>query len=94
MRRKAHAPTKTRKRWREADFEQRRQLIIEAAMELLVRHGVEAVTMRRVAERLGVGAMTLYTYVDSQEQLRREMTRRGFEMLREGCQAADRKSVV
>jgi len=44
--------------------------------------------MRRVAGRLGIGAMTLYTYFDSQEALWRAMVRRGFEMLRERCDSA------
>jgi len=44
--------------------------------------------MRRVADRLGVGAMTLYTYIDGQNALRRAMIERGFEMLAEGCSQA------
>jgi len=41
-------------------------LIIETALDLLRRRGPQDVTMRRVAARLGVGAMTLYTYIDGQ----------------------------
>jgi len=43
--------------------------IVDAAMELLERDGLGAVTIRAVAERLGVGAMTLYTYVGTKEGL-------------------------
>lgn len=60
-------------------------MITQTALKLLHRKGLEAVTMRAVADTLGVGAMTLYTYVDSKQGLHREMVRRGFEMLNRGC---------
>lgn len=75
-------------RWRSADHRQRRELILGVALDLLRRRGLEAVTMRNVARRLGVGAMTLYTYINGQDELRRAMARRGFEMLHHGCEAA------
>lgn len=77
-----------RKRWKDADARQRRDMIIDQAIRLLARHGVQGLTVRRVAQRLGVGAMTLYTYVKGQEDLHREITRRGFEMLSAQCKAA------
>lgn len=76
-----------RRRWADADAAARRDLIIRVAMGLLQRHGPRAMTVRRVAQRLGVGAMTLYTYVRGQHELRRHITRRGFEMLRGYCQS-------
>lgn len=82
----------TRKRsespWRKADHDLRRRMIVDVALELLGQHGLDHVTMRNVARRLGIGAMTLYTYIEGQDQLRREMARRGFEMLRGGCDSA------
>ena len=60
-------------------------MIVDAAMTLLDRKGLDGVTMRAVAKRLRVGAMTLYTYLDGQDALRRAMVRRGFDLLREGC---------
>ena len=75
-------------RWRNADRAQRRMMIVDTAIDLLHRYGSEAVTMRRVAQRLGVGAMTLYTYVSGQDDLRRAMIGKGFEMLSAGCQQA------
>ncbi len=78
---------KLRRRWREAGAVERRRLIIDAAMELLRQRGPSAMTMRRVAARLGVGTMTLYTYIDGQAALHREMTRAGFDMLHQNCQA-------
>ena len=75
-------------RWEEAEHEQRRELIVDAALALLQNDGLKAVTMRRVAQRLSIGAMTLYTYVDGQRELHREMVRRGFAMLHRRCKAS------
>jgi AcrR family transcriptional regulator len=43
--------------------------IVRAAIELADAGGLEALSMRRVAERLGVGAMSLYTYVPAKAEL-------------------------
>ncbi|MTV27442.1 TetR/AcrR family transcriptional regulator [Nitriliruptoraceae bacterium ZYF776] len=43
--------------------------IVDAAVELLVESGLAALSMRKVADRLGVGAMSLYTYVPGKDEL-------------------------
>src|SRR5216117_1909772 len=43
--------------------------IVAAATELADGDGLAALSMRRVAERLGVGTMSLYTYVPSKADL-------------------------
>jgi AcrR family transcriptional regulator len=43
--------------------------IVGAAVELADREGLAAVTMRRLATELGVGAMTLYTHVPGKGEL-------------------------
>lgn len=43
--------------------------IARAAIELADSEGLEALSMRRVAERLGVGTMSLYTYVPGKAEL-------------------------
>lgn len=43
--------------------------IVAAAVELADAEGIEAVSMRRVAERLGIGTMSLYTYVPGKGEL-------------------------
>lgn len=43
--------------------------IVQTAIELADAEGLEAVSMRRVADRLGVGAMSLYRYVPGKRQL-------------------------
>jgi AcrR family transcriptional regulator len=43
--------------------------IVEAALSLVEREGLRALTMRRLAEELGLGVMTLYTYVATKSEL-------------------------
>jgi AcrR family transcriptional regulator len=43
--------------------------IVEAAIEIADAEGLGALSMRRVAERLGVGTMSLYTYVPGKGEL-------------------------
>lgn len=72
-------------RWKDADREVRRALIVEVALALLHQDGVEHVTMRRVAAAIGVGAMTLYTYVNGQDDLHHAMVAHGFLMIHQNC---------
>jgi AcrR family transcriptional regulator len=46
-----------------------REAIVTAALELLAEGGLENVSFRRIATRLGVSAPTLYWHVDSKRQL-------------------------
>ncbi|MDG4826118.1 TetR/AcrR family transcriptional regulator [Asanoa sp. WMMD1127] len=59
--------------WRSADREGRTGLsvdrIVTAAIEIADGDGLANLSMRRVAERLGVGAMSLYTYVPGKGEL-------------------------
>lgn len=43
--------------------------MLETAVALAVRDGIEGLTMRRLADELGVGAMSLYHHVPSKEEL-------------------------
>ncbi|MEV4175912.1 TetR/AcrR family transcriptional regulator [Nonomuraea sp. NPDC049709] len=43
--------------------------IARAAIEVADEEGLDALSMRRVAERLGVGTMSLYTYVPGKAEL-------------------------
>lgn len=45
------------------------ETIVAAGVELADAEGLDAVSMRRVADRLGVGAMSLYTHVPSKTDL-------------------------
>jgi AcrR family transcriptional regulator len=46
-----------------------REQVARAALDLLDRHGLEALSMRRLADRLGVGTMTLYGYFRGKDEL-------------------------
>jgi AcrR family transcriptional regulator len=43
--------------------------VVDAAAELLREDGFDGLTMRRLAERCGVGVMTLYGYVRTKEEI-------------------------
>ncbi len=50
-----------------------RAKILDAARELFVEQGVEAVTMRKVAEKIGYTATTLYNHFEDKESLIRAL---------------------
>lgn len=45
------------------------EAVARAALEFLDRHGLEELSMRRLATELGVGTMTLYGYFRSKDEL-------------------------
>jgi len=47
----------------------RREQIVRAAIAIADRDGLDALTMRRVAERLGAGTMSLYWHVRNKDEL-------------------------
>ncbi len=53
--------------------EQLRLLIMDAARELFVNKGVESVTMREIAKRIGYSATSIYIYFSDKESLIREI---------------------
>jgi len=48
-----------------------REKILDAARELFVEEGVEAVSMRKIADKIGYSATTLYNYYEDKESLLR-----------------------
>ena len=46
-----------------------RERVLETAVALAQREGLESLTMRRLADELGAGAMTLYHYVPNKDAL-------------------------
>ena len=74
--------------WKDLDRDGRRDLIVEVAFGMLRDDGEEAVTIRRIAGAIGVGAMTLYTYVDGLEDLHRRIIARGFDIIHLSCSTA------
>ncbi|MEU4823177.1 TetR/AcrR family transcriptional regulator C-terminal domain-containing protein [Actinomadura sp. NPDC023710] len=49
------------------------ELVVDTAIRVLDAEGLEAVTMRRVAQELGTGPASLYAHVSSKEELRELM---------------------
>jgi AcrR family transcriptional regulator len=62
--------------------------VVEAAARLADEQGLEALTVARLAARLGVRPPSLYAHVDSLEDLRRRVAARGSRQLAERLQAA------
>jgi AcrR family transcriptional regulator len=46
-----------------------RERVLSAAIELADREGIESITMRKLAQELGVEAMSLYTHVRNKDDL-------------------------
>jgi AcrR family transcriptional regulator len=56
-----------------------RERIVEHARDLYVEGGMAALSMRKVADRVGVSATALYRHFDRKETLLMEVCRTGFE---------------
>jgi AcrR family transcriptional regulator len=56
-----------------------RSALIEAAAHLLVEHGPDALTTRRLATEVGTSTMAVYTHFSGMDELRLEVQREGFE---------------
>src|SRR3954470_13883336 len=46
-----------------------KERVLRAAVELAVRDGIESLSMRKLADELGAGAMSLYYHVPNKDQL-------------------------
>ncbi|MBT9329369.1 TetR/AcrR family transcriptional regulator, partial [Salmonella enterica subsp. enterica serovar Typhimurium] len=51
-----------------------REAIVDAAIALADEDGLDALSMRRIADRMGVGAMSLYRHVAGKDELIAAMT--------------------
>ena len=60
-----------------------RAKILDAARELFVAHGVEAVSMRKVAEKIGYTATTLYNHFEDKDALLRALCEADFDVLKD-----------
>jgi AcrR family transcriptional regulator len=59
------------------------EAILEAALELVVEQGAEALAMREVARRAGVQISSIYQYFPSKAAIIRELARRNLERVHE-----------
>jgi AcrR family transcriptional regulator len=46
-----------------------RQKIVDAALKIADQEGIDAVSMRRIGTEVGMGTMSLYTYVKSKDEI-------------------------
>jgi AcrR family transcriptional regulator len=60
-----------------------REKILDAARELFVAEGVEAVSMRKIADKIGYSATTLYNHFDDKDDLLRALCDADFGALHE-----------
>jgi AcrR family transcriptional regulator len=63
---------------REQQKEGLRRTIMKAAGELFLEHGYEGFSMRRVAERIGYSATTIYRYYEDKDDLLFAVVHEGF----------------
>jgi AcrR family transcriptional regulator len=68
---------------RKREQDELRGKILDAARELFVNEGVEAVSMRKIAERIGYSATTLYNHFEDKESLLRALCDADFQALRD-----------
>ena len=63
---------------REAARQSLREEILAAAREIITREGFAALTMRKLAERIGYSPAALYMHFRSREEIAREVSREGY----------------
>ena len=67
-----------------------RKMILDAARELFITEGVEAVSMRKIAVKIGYSATTLYNHFEDKEALLRALCEADFGTLRQSFQKIGR----
>jgi len=72
---------------REREREALRTQIVEAARDLLSEQGLDALSMRAIAERIEYSPATIYLYFRDKTELIGEVVREGFERMHEYTQA-------
>ncbi|MEO7910532.1 MAG: TetR/AcrR family transcriptional regulator [Roseiflexaceae bacterium] len=72
---------------RDRERQELRQAILAASREIAAREGWQAVSIRKVAERIEYSPPTIYEHFASKEALLLELMREGFRLLMERVQA-------
>ena len=58
-----------------------KQDILKEALALMIRHGFDGFSMRRLGDRLGVSAKTIYNYYKNKDELYLAILTEGFQQL-------------
>lgn len=74
----------------ESEHQDTRSRILDAAEEIARREGLEALSMRAIAERIGLSAPAAYRHFRSKSEIVRAMIERGYERFVRGLEAARR----
>ncbi|HHO76370.1 MAG TPA: TetR/AcrR family transcriptional regulator [Deltaproteobacteria bacterium] len=70
------------------ELEQIRNRILDAAVEIIINQGFDALTMRKLASRIGMTAPNIYNYFANKDELYITIVIMGFERLRESLEQA------
>ncbi|WP_304466039.1 TetR/AcrR family transcriptional regulator [Tropicimonas sp. IMCC34011] len=70
----------------------RRDEILDAAGALFARHGVDAVSTRRIAQAVGISQPSLYAHFASLQQIQDEVAAEAFARLEQAISSADGES--
>src|SRR5436305_13211268 len=74
-----------------SEIEDFRDKLCDAALEIFAEQGVEGLTLREVAARLGVCPMTPYRYFKDKEDILAAVCARGFNVFVHAMEAADER---
>ncbi len=69
-----------------------RERILDAALTVLQQEGPEGMSIRKIAERVNVSHMSLYSYFDNQAAIIKALRERGFEQMQALCDASLRRA--
>jgi len=58
-----------------------REQVLDAARKIVLTHGFQALTMRKIAEAIEYAPGTIYLYFENRDAIAAELTQRGFEEL-------------
>jgi AcrR family transcriptional regulator len=65
----------------EQEIKEMRERILDATIELARQEGLEGVSIRKIAERVGVSHMLLYSYFENRAAILQSLRERGFQQM-------------
>jgi AcrR family transcriptional regulator len=76
----------------EQEIQAMRARILDAALALLKQQGPEGVSIRKIAERIGVSHMLLYSYFENRAEIICSLRERGFKQMEAFCAESLRRA--
>jgi AcrR family transcriptional regulator len=67
----------------EKERDELRRKILRAASEIITKEGFEALSMRKLADRIGYSAGSIYLYFRNRDEIAKELSREGYSLLLE-----------